>query len=177
MQPRDLLMLFSRNGVPKTSMEDIARAAGLSRQSIYKRFGSKEGVLEWVLTTYIEEIFQAALDALKDPGMENPGQAVLKVFEYWSGELVPIISMTDHGAEILGIGMRFAENADTNWEGDLLLKLSDFLVASGLTGSMDLAVEQSNALNLASKGILMRSRSSEIFSIEMNRVIQVIFKD
>lgn len=37
---------FDRFGVRKTSMEDIARHAGVSRQSVYRHFSSKQEILE-----------------------------------------------------------------------------------------------------------------------------------
>ncbi len=37
-------------------MEEIARAVGLSRQSIYKKFGSKEACYTWALKTYMEKV-------------------------------------------------------------------------------------------------------------------------
>lgn len=176
MNPKEMLKTFAQYGVRKASMEDIARSAGVSRQYIYKRFGSKEGVFEWVLTSYIEEVVARALGALKDASKFDPKDTVAKFFDHWSGEVVPILSNTAHGAEILEAGMRHAKSSGTDWEGDVMLKLSSFLVEAGLSSSMDLAIEQTNALSMAAKGIILETETSKEFGYEMKRVIQVIFR-
>ena len=175
MSAKEMLMTFAQHGVQKTSVADLALVAGVSRQAIHKRFGSKQGVLEWVLKTFTEELFENSLNVIKNSGTKEPAQVVMAFFESWSGALVPILSTTPHGASVLEAGIQFAEGADDNWESDLLLKLSEFIVSSGLTSSMDWAMEQAFTLNIASKGILLKCRSQQEFSREMERVVQVIF--
>ena len=41
--------LLTRHGIRRTSMNDIAEAAGVSRQTLYSRFESKEGILRAVI--------------------------------------------------------------------------------------------------------------------------------
>ena len=38
---KDMLATFAQYGFKKTSMADIARAMGISRQSVYKKFDQK----------------------------------------------------------------------------------------------------------------------------------------
>jgi AcrR family transcriptional regulator len=45
--------LFSENGYPNVSLDEIAEGAGVSRQTVYVQFGSKQGVLE-ALSEHIE---------------------------------------------------------------------------------------------------------------------------
>ena len=176
MNPKEMLRMFAQYGVRKTSMEDIARSAGVSRQYIYKRFGSKEGALGWVLTSYIEAIVERALGALKEGGKSDPKEAVRIFFDHWAGEVVPIISNTAHGAEILEAGMKHAKGSGSDWESDVLLKLSSYLVEAGLSDSMDLAIEQANVLSMAAKGIILETETSQEFSKEMDRIVQVVFR-
>ena len=177
MSAREMLMTFAQHGVQKTSVADLALVTGVTRQALHKRFGSKQGVLEWVLKTFTEELFDASLNVIKSSNTKDPKQVVVAFFEAWSGALVPILSTTPHGASVLEAGIQFAEGAEGNWESDLLLKLSEFLVLSGLTTSMDTAMEQAFTLNIASKGILLKCRSQQEFSHSMERVVQVIFSN
>lgn len=177
MNSRKMLMTFAQHGIQKTSVAELAQVAGVSRQAIHKRFGSKQGVLEWLLRSFTEELFQASLHVLKNSEKKQPKQTVLMLFESWSGSLVPLLSTTPHGASVLEAGIQFAEKDQTNWEGDLMLKLAEFLVYSGFTSSMDWAMEQAFTLNIASKGILLKCRSVEDFSFKMERVIQVVLSE
>lgn len=46
--------LFYRNGIVNTSMDQIAEAVPVSKMTIYKYFGSKDGLIEQVITAIIE---------------------------------------------------------------------------------------------------------------------------
>ncbi len=39
-----IIAVFAHYGFRKTAMEDVAKAAGKSRQALYNRFGSKDAV-------------------------------------------------------------------------------------------------------------------------------------
>ncbi|RKH07523.1 TetR/AcrR family transcriptional regulator [Corallococcus carmarthensis] len=62
------LGVFVRFGYRKTSMEEVARAADVSRQGLYLHFATKEelfrAAVEYALGSYLE----AALAALTEPG-------------------------------------------------------------------------------------------------------------
>ncbi len=176
MNPKEILMGFAQYGVQKTSMEDIAKRAGLSRQSIYKRFGSKDGVLEWALTSYINQVYEAGTNALKELSSCDPKQTVLTAFVHWIGDGVPLIKTTAHGAEILDSGIKLAQESSTDWEGDFMRMLSGFIASSGLTDSMEDAIERSFVLHVASKGVLLKSQTVEEFSEGMKRVIYIVFR-
>ena len=69
------LTVFARHGFSKTSIEDIAKAAGISRQGIYLYFKNKD------------EIFSASIQKALDDGL----QAANKVFD--DDVAVPVISV------------------------------------------------------------------------------------
>jgi AcrR family transcriptional regulator len=54
------LATFARFGFRKTSMDDIARAAGLSRQALYDRFTNKEDLFRAAMKRGLEEALSAA---------------------------------------------------------------------------------------------------------------------
>lgn len=59
---------FARHGFAKTSMSDIASAAGISRTSLYKHFSSKEEVFQALSQRINANVFEAVVTALKQPG-------------------------------------------------------------------------------------------------------------
>jgi AcrR family transcriptional regulator len=56
---------LKRFGLSKTTAEDIARAAGLSRATVYRQFGSRDAIVAAVTTREAERCAAAALDQLR----------------------------------------------------------------------------------------------------------------
>jgi AcrR family transcriptional regulator len=102
---------FLRFGFRKTSMEEVARAAHLSRQALYLHFPSKEKLFEeavhHVLTTSLEAARAAASDAALP--LEQRLEAA---FDAWSGRYAGMAGgdVTDlEEASKLLVGERIAE--------------------------------------------------------------------
>ena len=59
------LECLARQGVAKTTVDDIARAAGLSRATLYRTFpGGKEGILAAVVETEVARLFSSLAVAM-----------------------------------------------------------------------------------------------------------------
>ncbi len=84
--------LLEETGYPDISLDDIARKAGVSRQTIYVQFGSKSGVLQ-ALGEHIE---QAALEGLIPTLLQasNPVEAFRMGLER-------VVSFYEHNAQVL----------------------------------------------------------------------------
>jgi AcrR family transcriptional regulator len=63
--------LFTERGVEATTMDDIARAAGMSRTSVFNYFGYKEMILCEIGARYVQEV---AGPLLKD--LDRPAEAI-----------------------------------------------------------------------------------------------------
>jgi AcrR family transcriptional regulator len=57
--------VFLRHGFRKTSMDEVARAAGLSRQALYLRFAGKRELFQATVERMIGQVRAAALAALE----------------------------------------------------------------------------------------------------------------
>src|SRR5262249_18658541 len=79
--------IFLRYGFKKTSMDDVARAAGISRQGLYLYFQTKEALFKAIVTHTLEAMRARASAALarKDVGLE---ERVLGAFEAMHGKAV-----------------------------------------------------------------------------------------
>lgn len=62
------LPVIGQFGLKKTSVEDLARAAGLSKQGLYLHFASKEELLAAVTQRYFDEGLRLTREALARPG-------------------------------------------------------------------------------------------------------------
>src|SRR5688572_14568088 len=82
-----VLRCIARWGVAKTTLDDIAREAGLSRATVYRLFpGGKDALLESVATSEVHRFFRAvsarleeadSLEELLVAGVSEAGQHLL----------------------------------------------------------------------------------------------------
>lgn len=104
--------LFTRFGFDKTSVEDIAREAGISKGAIYLSFSSKQAVFDRLITMETEQLVQDLFDRLDhDP----EGYTIFNVYRYSLTSLMqnPLLSaLYTRNRAILGNYMlRMAEHA------------------------------------------------------------------
>jgi AcrR family transcriptional regulator len=64
--------VFLRFGYRKTSMDEVARAAGLSRQGLYLHFATKQELFHAVVTRMVDAVRTAALAALERADLSVP---------------------------------------------------------------------------------------------------------
>jgi AcrR family transcriptional regulator len=51
-------------GLRRTTMEDVARAAGLGRATLYRHFASKEALVRTIIALEVDQFFEALDDAI-----------------------------------------------------------------------------------------------------------------
>ena len=78
------VLVFRRHGLAKTSMEDIATAAGMSRPSLYLVFPNKEEVF----AAAVHHMGELAMESLRQGLPQHRGleEQLLFVCEHWAGK-------------------------------------------------------------------------------------------
>ncbi len=71
---------FVEHGIRRTSMEDVARRAGVSRMTVFRRFASKQGLIEVVIAREVRRGMQE-LDLLWESA-ETLGDRLATGFEF-----------------------------------------------------------------------------------------------
>lgn len=94
------LEVFARYGYRKASMDEVARAAGLSRQGLYLHFPSKELLFREVVNFLIERTLLAGKAALSDKSRSIAENLVI-AFTTMHGEFVSTLGTTPHLTELL----------------------------------------------------------------------------
>src|SRR5579859_2732118 len=59
--------IFAERGPELTSIVDLEQRTGLDRSSLYNTFGSKQGVFEAALRSYLDEGIEPWLTSLRQP--------------------------------------------------------------------------------------------------------------
>ena len=81
------LATFARYGYRKTSMDDVARAAGISRPGLYFLFDSKPDLFRAAVTRALDDDLAAARQALGDTGRPLRDR-LIEAFDAWTGRYV-----------------------------------------------------------------------------------------
>ena len=81
------LLTFARHGYRKTSMDEVARAARISRPGLYFLFSSKQDLFRAAVTRAVEQDLAAAEAVLADTGKPLRDR-LAGAFDRWAGRYV-----------------------------------------------------------------------------------------
>jgi AcrR family transcriptional regulator len=155
---KKILVTFALYGFQKTSMQDIAKAAGVSRQSVYKRYGSKEQCYEQVIKLYLADMYYRIFSIL-ERGEASPIETLVQVFSIFVGEPIDVVTST-HGTEVFDDCLHLTHTSKEDWPLRFRARLADFLHRHDLA-SANKAEGVAFTMIYAGKGMLLEKRSQE----------------
>ncbi|MEU1273195.1 helix-turn-helix domain-containing protein [Streptomyces sp. NPDC005799] len=85
------MVTFARFGYRRTSMEEVARAADISRPGLYFLFSSKESLFRAAVTQALERDITAVEHVLADTGRPLAVR-LLEAFDQWAGRYIGPLS-------------------------------------------------------------------------------------
>ena len=141
------LPVFVRYGFRKTSMADIARAAGISRAALYLSFGSKE------------ELFRAGSARAHARTMRNVEAALAGTGDVFSRieaaiaafqrDLIAPLSASDSAAELFDTNMTLAKDITLAARARLVAQLAQALADAQTTGAISLDAVNARPVDVA----------------------------
>lgn len=93
------LRRFSRYGFRRTSMEEIAREADISRTALYQHFRNKEEILRSLSAHLYDGALRAAEEGARAPGTLE--DRIYRVLDAKMGFFYELLRGAEHGLEIL----------------------------------------------------------------------------
>lgn len=97
---------FIRYGYRRTTMADIAEAAGMSRPALYLVFENKEAIFRGVVEMMMEDALEEIRAAL--PKHRSLRAKLSHIFEIWTIRPFELVSRAPDAAELLEQGHAFA---------------------------------------------------------------------
>lgn len=122
--------VFLRYGFKKTSMDDLARAAELSRQGLYLHYATKEALFKAVVLNMIDDMRAAARAALAREDLEV-GDRVLAAFDAIHGEKIGV-SGVEHGDELIEAAKTLLGPIVAHLDEELIADIARVLKNSGV---------------------------------------------
>jgi AcrR family transcriptional regulator len=120
--------VFGRFGFRKTSMEEVAQAAHVSRQALYLHFATKEDLFRATVEHALARNVTAARAALAGPGELE--RRLVEAFDEWIGRFVGM--MGSGATDLAEVGGALAGEMLQDYEARFLAALTAALEESGL---------------------------------------------
>ena len=141
------LPVFCRHGFRKTSMLDIAEAAGMSRAALYLHFKNKEDVFRSGSEQAHADVFQKVETALAAPGSVIARiESALRVFQ--AGLLEPL-STSEYAQELFDANAALAGDITREFRAKLVRSLKQALSDADAAGEINLAAMGAKPSELA----------------------------
>lgn len=156
--------VFARYGYRKASMDEVARAAGVSRQGLYLQFSDKEELFRKAVTFRLTRQLSAALAALSNPNADLESRLIAACDE-WAGRYVGI-SGAD-AADLMCASTALAGVTLSEYEAQFEKALASAVDASPLrdfcTAGCFTAADAARALHATARGLKHHSTSRQEF--------------
>jgi AcrR family transcriptional regulator len=169
------LGVFARFGYRKTSMDEVARAAGISRQGLYLSFATKEELFRATVLHALSGQLNAAVQALADQRRPIEERLVAALDE-WVGRYVGALG-PDTGDLIEASGI-LARSIVSEHEERFEQALADAIEASSLVSvysSAGLSAAQlARTLHAAARGFKLSCASRQGFVDEVTVTVRIL---
>jgi len=166
----DVLCSFAEHGFGRTPMVELAKAAGVTRQTLYNRFKTKEAVLDWAVKGFLNQKQDAIVSELADT--DTPvATCLLNAFSRWVGDDVEVVHRLPYGLQIADSGLASLKEENAAFLASLEREIMNFLVSRNVCGTLDEAREKTFLLMVVSNGLLLKCRTFSEFQMDMSRSI------
>jgi len=126
--------VFINYGFRKTSMDDIARAAGMSRPALYQVFRNKTEIFRAASLSILENVGHEARAAF-----ESDKPFVERLYDSLDRSILSLhrkIDATPHGAELMGVNEEVAGDIEEQWCDLMIGAIADGISEAAKTGEI-----------------------------------------
>jgi len=161
---------FATYGFRKTSMDDIARRAGMSRPAVYLHYRNKEDIFRSLVQYYYDTACEDVRSALEIAG---PASDVLKrAFSAQIGDALEPMFGSPHGHELLEAGAQIAMDIKEAGEARLCAIYADWLDREAAAGRMSFdgpAEKTAETITVSLRGI--KASASDFETVKTNMAV------
>lgn len=166
---------FLRFGFKKTSMDDVARAAGVSRQALYLHFANKDALFEHGVRHVQEQARNAAVRALDDDDADLEDRLVGAFLALHAVHFAHGTSL-EHMAELAAAVPSSLAAELAEQQAQFLTHVARVLRQAGLVeaGARPGALDVARTIEAAAVGLKHTATSQERYREQMRVVVRVV---
>lgn len=165
-----IVATFARYGLRRASMNDIALALGVSRQSLYNRFGSKAALAEWATRALIDGSLAAALASIDQPAKTLPARLV-DALDAWVGRHMAALRASPHGAGIVAVMQPDPPETARAAERKLVAAMAEAIRLSGPGSAVPRAGSMAQALCWTARGLVHAVPDHASFRRQLDHIV------
>jgi TetR/AcrR family transcriptional regulator of autoinduction and epiphytic fitness len=166
--------VFARFGYRKTSMDDVARAAGVSRQGLYLSFANKEELFRRAVEHSLNSQLSSAIAALSRAD-ESLDKRLIAACDAWSGRFVGTLGAD--AADLMCASTTLAGATLSEYEWQFEEALAGAIAASSMAARCAAAnleiVDLARALHATARGLKQSSKTREEFVKGMTAAVRM----
>lgn len=136
--------VFMNYGFRKTTMDDIARKAGMSRPALYNYFKNKESIFRTYVELFFNEIAETSFPELENA--TNVGDGLARYFD--AAFVLPFKELLakPHGMELAGVNKEIAGDLTEAWMKRNEQALAEWFTRCAFEGLLQLGGMPASAL-------------------------------
>ncbi|WP_170429337.1 TetR/AcrR family transcriptional regulator [Ruegeria arenilitoris] len=165
---------FATYGFRKTSMDDIARGAGMSRPAVYLHFRNKEAIVSKLTEIYYAEKSAAVAEALAASG--SVSDVLARAIKAQTEGMATILA-SPHGLEMLDNTKSMAAEIISEGEARMAGLYADWLTQQAQAGRVRLladAAETGRTITATLKGLKLIGAGAEVYEQQVAQVAALI---
>jgi AcrR family transcriptional regulator len=172
------LQVFGQYGYRRTSMDDIAREAGIGKGTIYLSFASKEEVFQALSLRLAQRMLAGAEAASRRPGTTADKLAAMHAA--WFGTYADTIRRSPHAAELLDAKHRLSADLVSDAASRYKRLVRDVLAEAAAAGELDLesagltADTAAELLIASGRGLESSTASPAAYRRYLNALVRVM---
>ncbi len=168
------LQAFAAYGFRKTSMDDIAKGAGMSRPAVYLHYKNKEAIVRSLTRAHYTDKIAEVAKALSAGG--TVPQIVARAIDAQIEGMSTILA-SPHGVEMLDTSKSTASDIVAEGEGELTRLYADWLRQEETAGRVrvpDGADETAKTITATLKGVKLTASSAEEFEQRISQLASLL---
>jgi AcrR family transcriptional regulator len=163
---------FAAYGFRRTTMDDIAQAAGMSRTALYLHFKNKDDIFRSLALRYFDEAVRDMTAALNAPG-QAPAEALMAAFVAKDGKFMEAVLGTPHGRELLDAGVNLSAEIAEAGEARMAKALGAFFARHRLAPGVGTPEQMAETLKAALKGLKLSVTDLQGYRAAQARLAQL----